>query len=245
MITDYNPIASQYKRAKQQPWRTYIEAHTLMELIGDPTNQSVVDLACGEGFYSRMIGLRGAKKVFGVDLSQGMIDSARAQESSHPLGIEYGVGDARSLTLPAEYDLAIAAYLLNYARDAAELTAMCRSIAGCLRPGGRFVGVNTNPAIDFRFTPSFRKYGFEISVGGEWREGVPITFQFFLDDGSFEIENYYLSVKTHEDACHAAGFREIRWHQPVLSAEGRARFEPGFWDVFLQHPPVLFMECLK
>ena len=36
-------------------------------------------------------------------------------------------------------DLAVAAYLLNYATDRAELGAMCRGIARCLRPGGRFV----------------------------------------------------------------------------------------------------------
>jgi hypothetical protein len=36
MTTDYDPIAEQYKRSKLQPWRTYIEAFTLMDLIGDP-----------------------------------------------------------------------------------------------------------------------------------------------------------------------------------------------------------------
>jgi hypothetical protein len=41
MTTNYDPIAEQYKRSKQQPWRTYIEAFTLMEIIGDPQGMSV------------------------------------------------------------------------------------------------------------------------------------------------------------------------------------------------------------
>jgi toxoflavin synthase len=49
MTTNYDPIAEQYKRSKQQPWRTHIEAFTLMRLIGDPTSKAVVDIACGEG----------------------------------------------------------------------------------------------------------------------------------------------------------------------------------------------------
>jgi toxoflavin synthase len=47
-----------------------------------------------------------------------MIELARNQEAVERLGIDYIVGDARELALGAEYDLPVAAYLLNYARDA-------------------------------------------------------------------------------------------------------------------------------
>ena len=114
MTTDYDPIAEQYKRSKQQPWRTYIEAFNLMEIIGDPQGMSVVDIACGEGFYSRLLRQYGAKKVVGIDLSARMIELARAQEVEHRLGIDYTVGDGRELAQREEYDLAVAAYLLNY-----------------------------------------------------------------------------------------------------------------------------------
>jgi toxoflavin synthase len=126
MTTNYDPIAEQYKRSKQQPWRTFIETSTLMELIGNPTGKAMVDIACGEGFYTRLLRQRGAGKVVGVDLSERMIELARAQEAEHRLGIDYIVGDARELALGVEYDLAVAAYPypLNYARDRAELRAM-------------------------------------------------------------------------------------------------------------------------
>jgi toxoflavin synthase len=47
MLTDYDAIATQYRRAKGQPWRTAIESFTLMDLVGDLTGKTVVDLACG------------------------------------------------------------------------------------------------------------------------------------------------------------------------------------------------------
>ena len=63
MTTDYDPIAEQYKRSKQQPWRAFIEAFTMMQLIGDPTGKAVVDIACGEGFYTRLLPQLGARRV--------------------------------------------------------------------------------------------------------------------------------------------------------------------------------------
>ena len=245
MTTNYDPIAEQYKRSKQQPWRTYIEAFGLLQLLGDPTNLSVLDMACGEGFYTRMARQRGAARVTGVDLSEGMIQLARKQEDTHKLGIEYVVGDARQFKPATAYDIVMAAYLLNYASTRQELQAMCDAISRCLKPGGRFVTVNSSAALNFSTAPSYRKYGFEASTGGEWREGTPVTWTFFLDDGAFSIENYHLDEATHESAFQAAGFREIRWHEPRVSPEGEAAHGRPFWTDFLNNSPITLIECVK
>src|SRR6185312_7072670 len=243
MTTNYDPIAEQYKRAKRQPWRAYVEAFTLLKLVGAPTAKKVIDIACGEGFYTRMIRTRGAAKVTGVDLSQEMIGLAQASEAQQPLGIDYIIGDGLNLKVAGDYDLAVAAYLLNYAHDRTELNEMCRGIARSLKPGGRFVAVNSNPACDFSAAPSYRKYGFETSVVGPFREGAPITWTFYLEDGAFSIENYFLNIETHEQALHAAGFRDVRWHRPQLSREGESIDGSEYWADLLGHPPLIFIEC--
>jgi len=243
MTTNYDPIAEQYKRSKRQPWRAYIEAFTLMRLIGNPTGKTVIDIACGEGFYTRMIRQRGAAKVTGVDLSEKMIGLARASEAQQRLGIDYIVGDGRDLGVAASFDLAVAAYFLNYPHDRDELNAMCSGIARCLKPGGRLVTVNCNPACNFPASPSYRKYGFETSVVGPLREGAPITWTFYLEDGPFAVENYFLSVEIHEEALRAAGFRDISWHQPILSPEGQSAHGSDYWSDLLDHPPLIFIEC--
>jgi ubiquinone/menaquinone biosynthesis C-methylase UbiE len=243
MTTNYDPIAEQYKRAKHQPWRAHVEAFTLMRLIGDPAGKAVIDLACGEGFYTRMIRQRGAAKVTGVDLSEKMIKLARASEAEQRLGIDYIVEDARNLGLAAQCDLAVAAYFLNYAHDRTELKAMCCGVARCLKPGGRFVTVNCNPACDFPSAPCYRKYGFEVRIVGLSCEGAPITWTFHLEDGPFEVENYFLDTETHEEALRSAGFRDIRWHRPLLSPEGEAASGRDYWSDLLDNPPVIFIEC--
>lgn len=245
MTTDYNPIAEQYQRSKQQPWRTYIECFTLMDLIGDPTGLSVLDLACGEGFYTRLIRHRGAARVRGLDLSEGMIALADAQEARQPLGVSYAVADARSLSGEAPVDLTVAAYLLNYARTREELQAMCDGIARSLKPGGRFVTVNTNPALDLTAAPSYRTYGFETTAVGPWQEGTPIQWTFHLEEGSFAIENYHLGVDVHKEAFDRAGISEVRWHPPALSPAALEDYDRDHWSTFMSYPPVTFIECIR
>jgi len=245
MAFDYDPIAEQYQRSKQTPWRTDVECHTLLATIGPVEGLAVLDVACGEGFYTRQLRHRGAARMTGVDLSPGMIALARRQEAEAPLGIEYRVGDGAALELPETYDLVVAAYLLNYAPTRAVLGAMCQSVAGVLKPGGRFVTVNANPACDFSRAPSYRQYGFETSVPGPWQEGAPVTWTFFLEDGTFAIENYWLSTASHEEALRAAGFHTVRWHPCRVSSEGRLVHGDAFWRTFLAAPPITFLECVK
>ena len=146
MSTDYDAVAEEYKRLKLAPWRTFIERYSLLKLLGGVRGGSVLDLACGEGFYSRLIRERGAARVVGVDLSSGMIGLGIAAEKESPLGIEYRVSDAMAYQTDERFDIVAAAYLLNYADTEEKLAAMCRTVARSLKPGGRFVTVNNNPS---------------------------------------------------------------------------------------------------
>jgi len=245
MSTDYNQIAQEYHKAKQQPWRAFVEAFTMTELLGDLSGKSVLDLACGEGFSSRLLQRRGAARVVGVDLSERMIDLARQQEDQAPLGIEYHVGDARTLHLGEQFDLVVAAYLLNYASTREELLQMCRTIGRSLKPGGRFVGVNNNPAQSPESFDSSRKYGFIKELGGPLGEGTPIVYRFFLGDQSFEITNYHLGIGTHEWAFHTAGLHGPCWHRPQVAPEGVRQSGRDYWAAMLDQGPIIFLECRK
>lgn len=246
MTTDYDPIAEAYQRAKQHPWRTHIEAYTLDQLIPPLDGKSVIDIACGDGHYTRRLREKGAVRVVGVDLSPRMIELAQAQEARRPLGVDYRVGDGKNLPFEGDFDFAFAAFFLNYAHDRRELQQMCTAIARCLKPDGRFVTVNSSPLLDFDPGRSYRKYGFDAKISGGLKEGAPITWRIFQEDGSsFDIENYFLDKEIHEQAFHSAGFRQIFWHAPRVSPDGEKAFGRAFWSEFLDYPPIVFMECMK
>lgn len=245
MTTNYDGIAREYQASKLQPWRTHIERYTLQRLTGDVRGSRTLDLACGEGYYTRLLCRLGADPVLGVDLSQAMIDLARAQETADPLGIRYFVDDARSVDQGPVADLVFAAYLLNYAKDYAELLAMCEAIARNLRPGGRFVTVNNHPDDPPENFENGRAYGYSKRLEGPLEEGTPIVWRFHLPEGGIEVTNFYLKLATMERALTSAGLRDIRWHPPQISPEGLQQSGEKHWHGFLTRPPIAFLECVK
>lgn len=246
MNDPYANLAEEYEKAKHHhPWRLYIEDFTLFELIGDLTGKTVLDLACGEGFYTRRIKQTGAARVMGVDVSEKMIDLARAKETKSPLGIEYVIQDATQIRLPICFDLVVAAYLLNHARTKEELLAMCQAVSSSLKPGCRFIAVNNNAEQPVESFSALRKYGCMKTIAGNLQEGTPITITLFVEDRSFSFDDYYLSTRTYEWALGSAGFREILWHPPRLSPQGEAQFGKEYWVEFLDQPPLIFLECIK
>ncbi len=66
------------------------------DLIGKVESLAVLDLACGEGYNTRILASKGAK-VTGVDFSKKMIEYARAEDENGKLGIQYYVLDAACL----------------------------------------------------------------------------------------------------------------------------------------------------
>jgi ubiquinone/menaquinone biosynthesis C-methylase UbiE len=160
MVTQYDAIADHYRRAKHSPLREYIEAYTFLELIGDVRGKAVLDLACGEGYYTRRLNRLGAGPVVGVDISSAMIDLAAAEERTRPLGIRYVCADVAEMPALGQFDLVVAAYLLHYARDADELLRMAHNIARHLAPGGRFVTLNENPSQPPERYRGYDQYGF-------------------------------------------------------------------------------------
>jgi hypothetical protein len=115
-----------------------------------------------------------------------------------------------------------------------------------LRPGGRFVGFNDNPANPPASYGSYRAYGFLKSTTAKREEGDPIVYTLFNPDGaSFGITNYYLAPETYAAAFRDAGFDSFAWCGPWLSEEGERSFPAGFWDAFREDPPLIGMQAVR
>ena len=69
----YDAIAERYGASKWLLSRHFIERYTLFEVLGDLRGRPVLDLACGEGVYTRQFKREGAVALTGVDISPAMI----------------------------------------------------------------------------------------------------------------------------------------------------------------------------
>jgi ubiquinone/menaquinone biosynthesis C-methylase UbiE len=89
---EYDEIAHEYRDSKLLPFRDYAESFSLFRLIGKLDGRTVLDLACGEGHYTRRLKQAGAARVLGIDISPEMIKLAESEKAT-PLGCQYQVGE--------------------------------------------------------------------------------------------------------------------------------------------------------
>ncbi|MGE9294666.1 MAG: class I SAM-dependent methyltransferase [Puniceicoccales bacterium] len=245
MATDYNEIAQDYVELKMQPWRAAVEEYTLLRHLGNVAGEKVVDLACGQGFFTRKVKALGASDVLGVDLSRKMIQLAREEEVRAPLGIDYQVGDAMADGPREDFDLAMCAWLLTYAYNSAVLDSMCRGLARRLRSGGRLVTFTTNNDLYHYPSVDYTPYGFSIHLDAEVCDGAKIVWRFPTSNGYCDIENYYLPNASYRRALEAAGFREVTFHPLEISPESRSEYAPDYWDLLLKYQPAMVITAIR
>lgn len=234
---EYDDIAEAYRDSKQLSFRKYLEEYSLFEMLGEVQGQRVLDLACGEGFYTRKIKQAGAAEVTGVDISAEMIRLAEAEEKHCPLGCRYINRDVAELELGEPVDFVVAMYLLNYAKTKEELLRFCQVSYNALRLGGRFVGVNDNVRNPPNGAVSFATYGFEKECASSPKEGDVILYKLVNEDGQqFEFKNFYLTPETYQRAFQEAGFADFEWVDLCLVPAQRGN---SFWDEFLSNPPLI------
>lgn len=241
MSTDYDEIGSEYLLTKELPWKRFSESYTFFNAVGPVRGLRLIDVACGEGFYSRQFRDAGAE-VVGVDLSQEMIRIAREREAREPKGIRFEVGDAADLAGVVEraglgmFDVAVAQWLLDYADSRESLRRMCRSLARVVRPGGRFVHLGGCFESLFDHPESFAPYGVQLEVLESCGDGSRCRWTVKRGSESVSAENTMWTPATINAELEAAGFGEIGWPPAEISPRGLAEMGAEYWSGFLEHP---------
>ncbi len=184
-------IARGYKKAKGAAWRSACEEFTVFQRLGNLRDKICLDLACGDGFYTRrLVEIGHCSRAIGVDLSPEMIVLARDQESKQPLGVEYVCADGTTFEPRVDvkqnggFDVVVASYFLNYAETKETLHQMCQAVAKNLKRGGQFVAINDNitvvPSVEMNaiWANKWRKYGVaKFAHLEDARDGMRIAYE--------------------------------------------------------------------
>ncbi|WP_318200390.1 class I SAM-dependent methyltransferase [Streptomyces sp. SCL15-4] len=243
-VQQYDEIGEAFEGFKSLPLIRYAEVPSFLGMVGDVSGRSVLDAACGTGFYSREFKRRGATDVLGVDISAEMIAVARGIEQRDPLGVRYEVGDVAELRAPdRRFDLAVGVQCLNYAEDVAGLERMCRAIHRSLVPGGEFFVFAQRP--DYRFDcASLEAYGFRCEPTGEEAEAGPrVRVTALLDPRPISIVSTVPRREVYEECLRAAGFGAVEWVPLGVSEAGLREFGEDFWADLLASPPLEMLRC--
>ncbi|MFC6063698.1 class I SAM-dependent methyltransferase [Streptomyces ochraceiscleroticus] len=243
-VQQYDGIGEAFEGFKSLPLTRYGEVPSFLGMVGNVSGKSVLDLACGTGFYSREFKRRGATDVLGVDISVEMIAAARKIEQRDPLGVRYEVGDVAELRpLHRRFDIAVGVQCLNYAEDIAAMERMCCNIHRSLVPGGEFFVLAQNP--DYRFDcASLDQYGFRCEPTGEEAETGPRSrVTALLDPQPISIVSTVPRREVYEECLRVAGFGAAEWVPLQVSEAGMREFGEDFWADLLAHPPLEMLRC--
>lgn len=102
----------------------------VLDLLAPVAGERVLDLGCGDGVHLKQLTDAGVIAV-GIDTSESFVATAR--EAKHDARLMSG----ETMTFDAEFDAVFSNAAIHWMKDK---TAVCRSAARALRPGGRFVG---------------------------------------------------------------------------------------------------------
>jgi predicted methyltransferase len=117
----------------------------VLRSLGVEPGMAVVDLCCGDGYFTAPLAQIVEGEVYGVDIDPAMLEQARTEvERVGSTVLDLICADARDLSnlLPRKVDYVLIA---NTFHGVPEKTAMARAVTAVLNPGGQFAIVNWHP----------------------------------------------------------------------------------------------------
>jgi ubiquinone/menaquinone biosynthesis C-methylase UbiE len=239
----YDHIGSKYDEYARTATLKRAERYTFFRLVGALDGKSILDLACGFGFYTRLLKHHGAGKVIGIDISPEMIRLANQHEQAEPLGITYQVGDAVTLPQLGPFDVVTAVYLFNYATSKEQLRGMFRSAYANLVAGGRLVAYTMDPAFTLS-KANYTKYGVTVLRQAP-EEGRYVCDAEFVATTPIPFQYSQWSQATYEGAIKEAGFGEFARHPTEVAPEDLARYGEAYWRDLHDNGLVIGLVCKK
>lgn len=239
-VSDSRAQAFMANGAEITPIRRYAETYSLLRLVQPLSGVHVLDAACGDGYFSRLVLAAGAKRVHGIDHSAAMVDTAR-QKTPHSQ-ISYDVANVLDLGQAyTQYDLVLSPFAHSRATNTAELQTMCQQLYGQLKPGGRLLALNDHPNLRTDHASGFKKYGLSKTMASVRFDGSIINAMWHCTDQNrttkhIPFASRYYKRKTLAAALFHAGFVNVCLYDGEMSPEGIAAFPAGYWDLFQQHP---------
>ena len=183
-------------------------------LLPDLRDKRLLDLGCGFGWHCRYAREQGARSVVGIDLSEKMLERARAETDD--LQVEFRRSAIEDLNFAwGQFDVVISSLALHYVE---QFDVVCRMVSHWLTPGGVFLFSVEHPV-------------FTANVAQEWclgptgerlhwplddyqREGLRHT-KWMVDD----VIKYHRTTASYINTLIDSGFYITRFLEPSPTSE--------------------------
>lgn len=220
---DYDDVVetyNAYRRRDDKIWAQEVE-NVRRVMLPRVKGSRVLELACGNGFYTYYLMEWRAESVLAVDSSKGMLESAKNQPEAKEWGSKVAF-QQMDCSQPdpldrSPFDVVFAAKLLTHAPDRESMAQMYRTAALNLKKGGSFVSINSPVTEDPKSymeqeDAALTSYG--LTVNKEFVKETPFGIQYRMsscwpankNSESKEHYGYRLKKSVYEEAARDAGF---------------------------------------
>lgn len=204
--TSWGSVANWYEEHLRgdDTYHAKVIAPNLMRILEPRQGMQVLDLACGEGYFARLMHKSGAD-VIGADIAKELIAKARKSEP----GIEFHATPADKLNFAPDgsFDSIVCVLALQ---NMQELVPVFKECARVLRPEGRFIFVLNHPA--FRI-PKRTSWGWDEEKKIQYRrvDGYLSSSRSQIEmapgsDPSATTWSFHRSLQDHMKPLASAGF---------------------------------------
>lgn len=186
------------------------EWHALRALMPDLRNRRVLDLGCGYGWHCAWAADQGAAEVVGVDLSQRMLEVARAKHRRP--AVTYLRCAMEDISFPpARFDVVLSSLALHYTED---FPALAGKVWELLAEGGYFLFSAEHPVFTAAGSQDWHYDGqgniLHFPVDRYFEEGARQAV--FLGE---TVTKYHRTLTAYLDGLLSRGFALRRFVEPT------------------------------
>ena len=239
LLNNYNEtLSKRFQDTDIKPDKQYSFLPTVLGILGNLSGKTVLDLGCGDGFFTRALVKAGAKKVIGIDNSEVQIRLAKEKQTED--NIEYILRDIYKDKLPMA-DVVLSPFVVNYAESTQALVFIFKNIYESLSDGGRALLV-----VDLPRGKNLKKFGSIKTLEGKPTNGTKIKIELYNgEDFICTLYSNYYTPDTLENTLKTTGFGSIEWHNPIISNNGIEKYGEEFWKGFIEDSELGYLSVKK
>jgi ubiquinone/menaquinone biosynthesis C-methylase UbiE len=190
--------------------RTFVNP-VIFDILGDVQDKSVLDLACGQGYLSRILAKKGAT-VVGVDISKKMLEIAEVSEESDPLGIKYihcDSGDMSDVS-DASIDYIVSTFGFH---DIKEIEPTIQECSRVLKYGGKLVIAIPHPISYSRRSEDEEGYYLKMKQYMSVREVPHPKYK------ESKVKAYHRPLSFYFERLFSVGFQMIAFREVITDLQ--------------------------
>lgn len=243
----YDRHADNWKRVEPMLLSDYSARPFVIDKCSPLEGKKVLDLGCGEGYVGRELLKKGASSVFGIDISDNMIQQAKHVKEE--LGLDnatYKSEDIRSFinSYQEKHNLIIAVFVFNYL-SIDEMTSIMSKLYELLEDGGNFVFAVPHPSLPFLKTD---KYPFYFSPSGGYFSATNKEFpgEIWRRDGiAVDVQCVHKTFQDYFKALSKAGFNQFPDVEELGISEEHLKLDPDFFNPLYDIPLHVLFKLTK